>query len=47
MRRASDDDSEGFADTAAFLDRRIDEVMRFEKWKAGWRGSSATTRRAC
>jgi ubiquinone biosynthesis protein COQ9 len=29
------DDSEGAADTAAFLDRRIDEVMRFEKWKAG------------
>lgn len=29
------DDSEGAVDTAAFLDRRIDEVMRFEKWKAG------------
>jgi ubiquinone biosynthesis protein COQ9 len=29
------DDSEGSADTAAFLDRRIDEVMQFEKWKAG------------
>jgi ubiquinone biosynthesis protein COQ9 len=29
------DDGEGAADTAAFLDRRIDEVMRFEKWKAG------------
>ena len=29
------DDSEGAADTAAFLDRRIDEVMRFEKWKGG------------
>lgn len=29
------DESEGAADTAAFLDRRIDEVMRFEKWKAG------------
>ncbi|GAA4031021.1 COQ9 family protein [Sphingomonas rosea] len=29
------DESEGYADTAAFLDRRIDEVMRFEKWKAG------------
>ena len=29
------DESEGNADTAAFLDRRIDEVMRFEKWKAG------------
>jgi len=35
-----DDSSEGFADTAAFLDRRIDNVMRFEKWKAEWRGSS-------
>lgn len=29
------DESEGGADTAAFLDRRIDEVMQFEKWKAG------------
>jgi ubiquinone biosynthesis protein COQ9 len=28
------DESEGFADTAGFLDRRIDEVMRFEKAKA-------------
>ena len=34
------DESEGFADTAAFLDRRIDEVMRFEKWKAEWRAGS-------
>jgi len=33
-----DDQSEGWADTAAFLDRRIDDVMKFEKWKAGWRG---------
>lgn len=33
-----DDDSEDFADTRAFLDRRIDEVMRFEKTKARWRG---------
>jgi ubiquinone biosynthesis protein COQ9 len=32
-----DDDSAGFAETRAFLDRRIDEVMRFEKAKAGWR----------
>ena len=32
------DDSEGSADTAAFLDRRIDEVMQFEKWKAGLGG---------
>jgi len=35
-----DDQSDGFADTAAFLDRRIDNVMDFEKWKAQWRGSS-------
>ncbi|HET7709966.1 MAG TPA: COQ9 family protein [Sphingomicrobium sp.] len=33
-----DDQSEGWMETAAFLDRRIDDVMRFEKWKAGWRG---------
>ena len=33
-----DDQSEGWADTADFLDRRIDDVMKFEKWKAGWRG---------
>ena len=35
-----DDQSEGWTDTAAFLDRRIDDVMRFEKFKAEWRGSS-------
>ena len=35
-----DDQSEGMVETAAFLDRRIDDVMRFEKWKAEWRGSS-------
>jgi len=34
-----DDDSEGWANTAAFLDRRIDDVMKFEKFKAEWRGS--------
>jgi len=34
-----DDDSEGLGETAAFLDRRIDDVMKFEKWKAEWRGS--------
>ena len=33
-----DDDSEGWTKTAAFLDRRIDNVMQFEKWKAQWRG---------
>jgi ubiquinone biosynthesis protein COQ9 len=35
-----DDQSEGWAETSAFLDRRIDDVMRFEKFKADWRGSS-------
>jgi len=35
-----DDQSEGWSDSAAFLDRRIDDVMKFEKWKAQWRGSS-------
>ena len=35
-----DDHSEGWAGTAAFLDRRIDDVMAFEKWKAQWKGSS-------
>ena len=34
-----DDRSEGWSDTAAFLDRRIDDVMKFEKWKAQWRSS--------
>ena len=34
-----EDQSEGWSDTAAFLDRRIDGVMKFEKWKAGWKGS--------
>lgn len=33
-----DDNSEGWMETAAFLDRRIDNVMQFEKWKAQWRG---------
>jgi ubiquinone biosynthesis protein COQ9 len=35
-----DDQSEGWRETAAFLDRRIDDVMRIEKFKAEWRGSS-------
>jgi ubiquinone biosynthesis protein COQ9 len=35
-----DDHSEGWSNTAAFLDRRIDDVMRFEKFKAEWRGSA-------
>jgi ubiquinone biosynthesis protein COQ9 len=34
-----DDQSEGWVDTAAFLDRRIEDVMKFEKLKAQWRGS--------
>ena len=33
------DDSEGWSETAGFLDRRIDDVMQIEKWKAQWRGS--------
>jgi ubiquinone biosynthesis protein COQ9 len=35
-----DDESEGWTETAAFLDRRIDDVMKIEKMKAQWRGSS-------
>jgi len=35
-----DDDSEAFADTGAFLDRRLADVMKFEKWKAEWRGNA-------
>ena len=34
-----DDDSEDLAATRAFLDRRIDDVMKFEKLKAQWRGN--------
>ncbi|MEO6582297.1 MAG: COQ9 family protein [Sphingomicrobium sp.] len=34
-----DDDSDELADTVAFLDRRIDDVMKFEKWKATWKSS--------
>lgn len=34
-----DDESEGLTATRDFLGRRIDEVMRFEKTKAGWRGT--------
>jgi len=33
-----DDQTEGWSDTAAFLDRRIDDVMKFEKMKAQWKG---------
>lgn len=35
-----DDRSEGWSETAAFLDRRIDDVMKIEKFKAQWRGSA-------
>jgi len=35
-----DDQSEGWSETAAFLGRRIDDVMKIEKLKAEWRGSS-------
>jgi ubiquinone biosynthesis protein COQ9 len=35
-----DDKSEGWTDTAAFLDRRIEDVMKIEKFKAEWRGSA-------
>lgn len=34
-----DDESEGWMETGAFLDRRLADVMRFEKWKATWRGN--------
>lgn len=36
------DTSEGSEDTWAFLDRRIDDVMRIEKAKAGLRGNPLT-----
>jgi ubiquinone biosynthesis protein COQ9 len=32
-----DDQTEGWTATAAFLDRRIEDVMKFEKLKARWR----------
>jgi len=35
-----DDQSEGWTETAAFLDRRIENVMQFEKLKAEWRSSA-------
>ena len=33
-----DDQSEGLVETRSFLDRRIDDVMRFEKAKGQWLG---------
>jgi ubiquinone biosynthesis protein COQ9 len=32
-----DDQSDGLVETAAFLDRRIDDVMKIEKLKADWK----------
>lgn len=37
-----DDKGEDWAETRAFLDRRIDNVMQFEKVKAQWRGDPLT-----
>jgi ubiquinone biosynthesis protein COQ9 len=34
-----DDQSESWHETGAFLDRRLADVMRFEKWKAAWTGN--------
>ncbi len=34
-----DDQTEAWMETGAFLDRRLADVMRFEKWKATWRGN--------
>jgi ubiquinone biosynthesis protein COQ9 len=34
-----DDANPDLAETRAFLNRRIDDVMRFEKFKASWRGT--------
>lgn len=33
-----DDDTEDLTQTRGFLDRRINDVMQFEKFKASWRG---------
>lgn len=35
-----DDESDDYAETRAFLSRRIDNVMQFEKWKARATGNS-------
>lgn len=35
-----DDQSEGWSETRAFLDRRLQNVMQFEKWKANWRDNA-------
>ena len=41
-----DDESEDMAETRAFLDRRIEDVMRFEKAKARWRAPACPSRSA-
>ena len=33
-----DDQTDGWTETGAFLDRRIDDVMKIEKLKADWKG---------
>lgn len=35
-----DDQSEGWSETKAFLDRRLQNVMQFEKWKTNWRNNA-------
>lgn len=35
-----DDDSEGWQETSLFLDRRLADVMRFEKLKSSWKSGS-------
>ena len=35
-----DDQTEGWSDTSAFLDRRLADVMKFEKVKANWRANA-------
>ncbi len=35
------DEGTDMAETRAFLDRRLADVMRIERWKAEWRGSRA------
>ena len=34
-----DDETDDLATTRGFLERRIEDVMSFEKWKGQWRGS--------
>jgi ubiquinone biosynthesis protein COQ9 len=39
-----DDDSEDWAESRAFLNRRIEGVMRFERAKAKWKGAGGGER---